>query len=283
MAIISTAGRNKLYEEVRFSMGYPIRPVEVTDKMLDVYYNMSLEDYSSYVNEWLIQQQWVNLQGVTVNRNTDFVSLFSTKSNDFMRSFTMAYSKQVGLGTNAPAFGNWELKRDFIVTSANTQHYIIPAGREINEVLWETPPSIDRGMVDPFALSNWSAGQFGWSYLGRPAMYVQPTFSLLLSAQDRRTKERILQSELTYRVTGLEDGRKILHLYPVPGSRDEIRDRWGKHYAGRKVWYFYYDTTNETRNQCLAENDDTIRLPSDPPVDVLNWDKINSVGQQQIY
>jgi hypothetical protein len=198
-----------------------------------------------------------------------------------MRSFTYAYSKQVGLGTNVPAGNQWELKRDFIVITANTQHYIIPAGRELNEVLWETPAGVDQGLIDPFALSNWSAGQFGWSYMGRPASYVQPTFSTLLAAQDRRMKERVLQSELTYRVTGLADGRKVLHLYPVPGERYEIRGRWGKHYEGRKVWYFYYDTEGD-RKKCQEENDDTIKLPSDAPVDVLKWDNLNSVARQQI-
>jgi hypothetical protein len=284
MALISTVDRNKLYLHVRHDLGFPIRPLGIEehfDDMMDSYFEMAIEDYSSYVNEWLIHQQWVGLQGQD-SQNADFVNLFSTKSNDFMRSFTFAYSKQVGLGTNAPAGNEWELKRDYIVTSANTQHYIIPAGREINEVLWETPPSIDRGIVDPFALSNWSAGQFGWSYLGRPAMYVQPTFSLLLSAQDRRMKERVLQSELTYRVTGLADGRKVIHLYPIPGGRNEIRDRWGKHYAGRKVWYFYYDTSAEERKKCQEENDDTIKLPSDAPADVLKWDNVNAVARQQI-
>lgn len=284
MALISTVDRNKLYLHVRHDLGFPIRPLGIEehfDDMMDSYFEMAIEDYSAYVNEWLIHQQWVGLQGQN-SENADFVNLYSTKSNDFMRSFTYAYSKQVGLGTNAPAGNQWELKRDYIVTSANTQHYVIPANREINEVLWETPPSIDRGMVDPFALSNWSAGQFGWSYLGRPAMYVQPTFSLLLSAQDRRMKERVLQSELTYRVTGLADGRKIIHLYPIPGGRNEIRDSWGKHYSGRKVWYFYYDTEAEGRDKCLEENDDTIRLPSDAPVNTLKWDNVNTVARQQI-
>jgi hypothetical protein len=284
MALISTADRNKLYLHVRHDLGFPIRPLGIEehfDDMMDSYFEMAIEDYSAYVNEWLIHQQWVGLQGQD-SQNADFVNLYSTKSNDFMRSFTYAYSKQVGLGTNAPAGNTWELKRDYIVTSANTQHYVIPAGREINEVLWETPPPIDRGLADPFALANWTAGQFGWSYLGRPAMYVQPTFSLLLSAQDRRMKERVLQSELTYRVTGLADGRKVLHLYPIPGTRNEIRDRWGKHYAGRKVWYFYYDTESEDRTKCQQENSDTIRLPSDAPIDVLNWDDVNSVARQQI-
>jgi len=112
-------------------------------------------------------------------------------------------------------------------------------------------------------------------------MYIQPTFSMLLSAQDRRMKERVLQSELTYRVTGLADGRKVLHLYPIPGNRNEIRSRWGKHWAGRKVWYFYYDTEGD-RQKCLEENDDTIRLPSDAPADTLKWDNVNVVARQQI-
>ena len=49
--------------------------------MLEAYLEMAIEDYSSYVNEWLIQQQWVGLQGQS-SENADFVNLFTTKSND---------------------------------------------------------------------------------------------------------------------------------------------------------------------------------------------------------
>lgn len=280
MNLIQKKDKEKLYKHVLHEMGYPVRPIEVDEKMLDSYLEMVIEDYSSYVNEWLIQQQWVGLQGMEIDENT-FFDAFTTKSNDFMKSFTYAYSKQVGLGTNSPAAAGWELKRDYIITSGNTQHYLIPAGREVNEVLWETPPEIDRGMLDPFSMSNWGAGQFGWSYLGRPAMYVQPTYSMLLGAQDRRMKQRVLQSELTYRITGLEDGRKILHLYPIPGGRNEIRGRWGKHYAGRKVWYFYYET-NKNRKKCLKQNSDVVKLPSDVPIETMTWAKLNSVARQQI-
>jgi hypothetical protein len=188
------------------------------------------------------------------------------------------------MGTNAPAASGWELKRDFIITDANTQHYLIPAGREVNEVLWETPPQIDAGMADPFAMNAWSPGMMGWSYLGRPAMYVQPTYSTLLAAQDRRMKQRVLQSILTYRITGLASGEKMLHLYPIPGDRHEIADSWGKHYAGRKVWYWYYDIGNNSndRDKCLDENSDVIKLPSDPPTKVLQWSNLNDVARQQI-
>lgn len=280
MALISTLEKNKLFRHIKHELGYPQRPFEMNDEQLISYFEMAIEDYSSYLNEWLIQQQWVGLQNLELSE-AEFTNAFATKSNQFMKSFTFAYSKQVGLGTNAPAGNTWELKRDYITTSASTQHYIIPANREVNEVLWETPPAIDRGIVDPFSLGNWTSGGLGWSYMGRPAQYVQPTYSLLLSAQDRRMKERVLQSELTYRITGLADGRKMLHLYPVPGSRNEIRDKWGKHYAGRKVWYWYYDTKGK-RDKCLEANSDIVRLPSDAPVDVLKWEDVNSVARQQI-
>jgi len=281
MALITTVQKNKLYLQIKHELGYPLRPFELKDEMMDSYLEMVVEDYSSLVNQWLIQQQWVALEGM--NKETgDFLAAFTNKSNHYMESFTYAYSRQVGLGTNAPAAQGWELKRDYITTEAYTQHYIIPAGREVNEVLWETPPEIDAGMVDPFALNAWAPGMVGWSYLGRPAMYVQPTFSTLLAAQDRRMKQRILQSILTYRITGLATGEKMLHLYPIPGDRHEIASAWGKHYAGRKVWYWYYDTNAESRDKCLEENNDIVKLPSDPPTQVLEWGKMNDVAHQQI-
>lgn len=281
MALITTTERNKLYLRVKHELGYPLRPFEINDDMMNSYLDMVIEDYSSIVNNWLIHQQWVSLEGIS-KENSDFVSAFTTKSNDYMESFTYAYSKQVGLGTNAPAAENWELKRDYIVTSGHTQHYTIPAGRELNEVLWETPPEIDHGGTDPFALNAWSPGMHGWSYLSRPAMYVQPTYTTLMTAQDRRMKQRVLQSTLTYRVTGMANGQKVLHLYPIPGSKQEINSRWGKHYGGRKVWYWYYDLNDKGRDECLEENDDTVRLPSDPPLKVLKWDKMNDPARQQI-
>jgi hypothetical protein len=281
MGLITTVDKNKLYLHVKHELGYPLRPFELKDEMMDSYLEMVIEDYSSLVNNWLIQQQWIGLEGMNTETG-DFLSAFTNKSNHYMESFTYAYSKQVGLGTNAPAAAGWELKRDFIVTEANTQHYIIPAGREVNEVLWETPPEIDAGLADPFALNAWAPGMVGWSYLGRPAMYVQPTYSTLLGAQDRRMKQRVLQSILTYRITGLATGEKILHLYPIPGDRHEISASWGKHYAGRKVWYWYYDTNPVDRDKCLEENNDIVKLPSDPPTKVLEWSKMNDVARQQI-
>lgn len=281
MSVITKQEREKLYLFVKHELGYPIRPFVLKDEQLDSFLEMVIEDYSSYVNNWLIEQQWVALQGLQIN-SSDFLEAYTSKSNDFMESFTKAYSKQVGLGMDAPEGNSWHLKKDFVVMSADTQIYVIPAHREINEILWSTPPQIDSGLVDPFALQNWTASNFGWSYLGRPAEYIQPTYSLLLSAQDRSTKRRILQSELTYRVTGGPNGTKLLHLYPIPGSRNEISNGYSKHYEGSKVWYFYYETNDVGRDKCLEDNSDIVRLPSDAPINAIKWEKLNSVARTQV-
>jgi len=281
MGIIATVDKNKLYLHIKHELGFPLRPFELKDEMMDSYLEMVVEDYSSILNNWLIQQQWIGLEGLS-KENGDFLSAYTNKSNHYMESFTYAYSKQVGQGTNAPASAGWELKRDFITTTEDTQHYIIPAGREVNEVLWETPPQIDGGLMDPFAMNTTSSGMMGWSMNGRPSQYVQPTFSMLLSAQDRRMKQRILQSILTYRITGTANGEKILHLYPIPGDRYEISSAWGKHYSGRRVYYWYYETNPSNRDECLEANNDIVRLPSDPPTQILQWTNLNDVAKQQI-
>ena len=281
MASISTIDKNKLYTKIKHELGYPLRPFEIEDVMLDSYFEMVIEDYSSLVNSWLIQQQWTGLEGLS-KENGDFISAFTTKSSSYMDSFTYAYSKQVGLGANAPAKYGWELKRDFIVISGNTQHYLIPANREINEVLWTVPPQIDLGLVDPYALNAMSPTNTGWSYFGQPAQYMLPTYGTLLGAQDRRMKQRMMQSTLTYRITGLETGEKLLHLYPIPGNRNEIYGKWGKHFEGVKVFYWYYDTNNSNRDECVNDNDDIVKLPSDVLINTLKWEKLNDVAKQQI-
>jgi hypothetical protein len=283
MGLIATVDKNKLYTHVKHVLGYPMRPFELKDEMMDSYFEMAIEDYSSVVNMWLIQQQWYTMYGLD-GANADFLSAFTNKSNTYMESFTYAYSRQVGLGTNAPAASGWELKRDFIITEANTQHYIIPKGREVNEVLWETPPEIDGGLVDPFALNAWSPG-YGRLVISWSSSYVCAAniFNITFcTRQKNETKSYAINFNISYNWFS-KSGEKVLHLYPIPGSRHEIAGQWGIHYAGRKVWYWYYDTLSTDRDVCLEENSDAmLRLPSDAPTKVLDWTKMNDVAHQQI-
>jgi hypothetical protein len=67
----------------------------------------------------------------------------SVRGFDFTTQYTYAYSKQVGLQTNGP----WELKKDYVELEAGRQVYSIPAGREVNEVLWITPPATSQALL----------------------------------------------------------------------------------------------------------------------------------------
>ena len=119
--------------------------------------------------------------------------------------------------------------------------------------------------------------------LGGPAGYAQfgvqgnyflmPGFDLLLRMQDRNIKQRIIGSDLTYRITALPDGKKAIHLMNVPGGTFDFGNLERNQY---RVWYWYYDTSNKDRNECLANNPDIVKLPSDIPIDTVTWDELNS-------
>lgn len=278
MSEISTKEFKKLYRQVRTTLGHPVVNVEIDEDTLLDLLDIAIEEYSSYLNDWLTHQQWGSLQNDSISKS-DLLTNLTQKTLDFEKSFTLAYSKQAGLGSN----GEWELKQDYVIISANTQHYTIPANREINEVLWQTPPQIGSYGLSNTNLSpvGWSAGAWGWSVAGMGMSAVFPSSYLTISTQDVKLRKQIIQSELTYRITAGPNGTKILHLYPVPASEDEIRGRYGKHVEGRKVYYWYYETDGN-RDKCLEENNDIIKLPSDVDIKHLTWNKLNDSSKSKV-
>ena len=279
VTIISEPERSKLYKRIRHLLGAPLRSVELEDEQLDSLLELSIGDYSQYVQDWLIESQWTSLY----NLNLDTESLsraFVSKSLDWETRYTYAYSKIVGL----QAGGDWELKKDYIDLVPNQQIYEIPAGREINEIMWYSPPELSSLLFDP-----WSFGAFGGTGLGGPAGYTQmggggsyfmmPAFDMLLRLQDINIKRRIIAGDLTYRITALPDGKKALHLMNVPGGKFDFGN---SNLRGGKVWYWYYDVGPADRNKCLKDNPDIIKLPSDVPLDEMVWDDLNEPAKQWV-
>jgi hypothetical protein len=273
--------KTKLYNQIRVSIGEPVRDYSdwVTDEIIDTHIEMAMEDYMSYLDNWLIEQQWSSLEGLNLT-SSNFIEAFTTKSLDFETSFSIAYGKQTGIST----LGEWELKSDYVTISSNTQVYLIPSGREVNEVLWYTPPQIATNIFDPIGVGGgWFGSPTGWFYGNTPAQAMLPSFSLMLSTMDRMQKKKIIQSELTYRIVPGPNKTKKLYLYPIPGSRDEIVGRFGKTLDGAKVWYFYYDTPDaKIRDLCLEENEDIVKMPSDVPIKQKKWSKLNSPTKNKV-
>jgi len=181
MSIISNEEREKLYKRVRHVLGAPLRSVELEDEQLDTLLEFSIEDYSQYIQEWLTESQWTSLWGLNVETQS-LTNAFMTKSLDYETRYTYAYSKIVGL----QAGGDWVLKKDYIQLERGQQIYEIPAGRELNELLWFTPPEMNNLLFDPWAFGGIAGGGIsgpaGYAQVGNVSgsYFLMPAFDMLL-------------------------------------------------------------------------------------------------------
>lgn len=285
---ISIDDKEKIFKQLKHSLGYPIRQIELTDEQLCTLLEISIEDYAQYVQEWLIEHQWQSLYGHNIT-TTDMAFALSVRGLDFVQQSTYAYSKQVGLQTNGP----WELKKDYVKLEAGRQVYEIPAGREVNEVLWITPPAtsmallanyggIDYGFGGGFAQTGLGTTGGMGSGVGRSGYYIAPAFDTLLLAADMNLKNRIVRSDLVYKITAGPNGTKLLHLLSTPGSRLSFGAGIGYAGAGNsinltgcQVWYCYYETNDANRDQCLLDNPDIIKMPNQVPLSKLDFSEFN--------
>ena len=131
MSVIPEPERSKIYTRIKHLLGAPLRSVEIEDEMMDSLMELSIQDYEQYIQDWLIESQWVNLVNLNMSERSVANALI-TRTMDFEQQFSYSYSKIVGLQTMGP----WVLKKDYIVLEQNKQDYEIPAGREVNELLW---------------------------------------------------------------------------------------------------------------------------------------------------
>ena len=271
--IITEPERSKLYKRIKNLLGAPLRSVELEDEMMDSLLELSIQDYAQHVNDWLIESQWSSLYGLNLDEQS-VTRAFTTRSMDWETQYTYAYSKIVGL----QAGGDSVLEKDYIDLIPGQQIYEIPAGRELNELLWFARPELDAAYFDPFMGGFGGFGGIGlgggagFSQMGTTGNYfITPAFDILLRMADIQMKRRIITGDLTYRVTALPEGKKAIHLMNVPGGKFDFGNIQRNQY---RVWYWYYDTFD--REDCLKKNPDIVRLPSDVPIDEISWDELNS-------
>jgi len=279
--IITAQEKEKLYTQVFHLLGMPVRGIEITEEQMDTFMELSLSEYEQYVSDWLIESQWSALAGLDVDTHS-LTRAFTSRSLDYETQYTYSYSKIVGL----QAGGDWELKKDFITLVKNQQVYEIPAGREVNELLWFTRASLSDSIMDPFLGGFGGLGGVGFGGMGGFAQvgssgsyFMMPAFDLLLRMGDRNIKNRLIGGDVTYRITAGPEGKKLVHLHNVPGGKFDFANLTNNNY---KVWYWYYDTNDKDRDACLNQNKDIIKLPSDVMTDELTWEKLNKPSQNWV-
>ena len=281
MSVIPEPERSKIYTRVKHLLGAPLRSVEVTDEQMDSLMELSIQDYEQYIQQWLIDSQWVNLVNLNMSEKSVAKALV-TRTMDFEQQFSYSYSKIVGLQSSGP----WTLKKDYFILSANTQNYEIPAGREVNELLWfsnQPWTAFGLGGLGGFGFGGIGLGatEAGYAQMGYQGSYFMMSgFDYLVRMQSSNILNRILGGSLTYRITGLPDGKRNIFLYNTPGGRFN----WSNYslYVGKAVWYWYYDVGPDDRAACLKANKDIIKLPSDVPLDELTWEDLNEPAKQWV-
>jgi hypothetical protein len=287
--IINEAEKSKLFRQVKHRLGAPMRKIELEDDTMSTLVEIAVEDHSAFINEWLIEAQWTSLYGKDLTI-TDLSKALTVREMDYEDSFTYAYSKIVGL----QAMGPWELKQDYVTINQGQQAYEIPAGREINEVLYITPPTIDHALFGAYGIGDLGfGGGFGQLPFGGGGVagfgggfFLGSSYDILSRNADLNLKQRVISSDLIYKITAGPKGTRILHLIPPPGSRIRFGVGGlnnGIDVTGSKVWYHYYDVADDDeRQRCLNANKDIVKLPSDVPVDVVNFDELNTPSKQWV-
>ena len=286
-----------LFKVVRTKLGSPIRRIELDDNAMCDLLEVAIGDYAEKVQNWIIQANWLNMNGQNINflqNPQELAFAFTTTQLDFTRDYSYWFSRDVGLQQR----GKFELKKDFIQVEKGEQCYLIPSGREINKVLYVTPSTtkaalygnlgtLDTGMAGGF-------GQFGnlGNGMGITGFYVGSAYDTALMAADLKYKNSLLRGDLAYKVTAGPEGSHILHLLSTPGSPNMLGgtaadDSWGwNKYVNCYVWYTYYDVqgaTDEEIDACRLENKSDILIsPDQVPLSKMRFELMNEPTKQTI-
>lgn len=285
----------KLFQLTRHLLGAPTRKVQLEDEQLCDLLDVALGDYAEKVQNWVLETQWLNVQNKDTfqfqNAN-ELAYAMTVRTMDWSRDYSYWFSREVGLQQR----GNYELKKDFFRIEKGKQVYVIPAGREINKVMYITPSTTKAALYGNLGtLDTGIGGGFGQygnmgNGMGITGFYVGSAYDTALMSVDLKYKNSLLRGDLAYKVTAGPDGTHLVHLMSVPGSPNMVGgiaadDTWGwNRYANCICWYTYYDVNGkEDADKCMIENrDDVIITPDQVPLDKMRYELMNNPAQQII-
>ena len=285
--------KEKLFRIVKRKLGAGSRKVELTDDDLCDLLELAVGDYAEYVQSFIIESNWASLFGKKTGiemSNQEIAFALSMRTLDMTKDYASWFSKQVGL----QQYGKYELKKDFIKLEKGKQVYVVPAGREINKVMWVAPPTTDQslfanyggfgvsfggGVMGQMGLGAATAfGGTGSAYGMGAGIWAMPAYDVALMATDLSYKQQLLRSDLVYKVTAGPDGTHLIHLLSTPGSRLTFGAGGLNMYPlnGCYLWYTYYDTTPDNVDECRRQNQDVILSPDQVPLDEMDYAYFNA-------
>lgn len=269
-----------LFKKCLSELGAPIVNVELTESQMCDLLAMSIEDYAERVQNWVIENQWATLYGKNTT-NLDMAYALSVRTMDTSKDFSYWFSKEAGLQQRGP----WELKKDYITIEKGKQVYVIPAGRELNNIMYCNPPTspaalyANYGGLDALGFVGGYGQAGGGSYGPIGGFYIAQSMDIAYMATDLQYKQRLLRGDLTYKVTAGPEGTRLLHLYSTPGSPmtfGDVRSSTGSiSLVGCEVWYTYYDTEGKDVDACRRDNPNVMITPDQVPLRKMDFSLLN--------
>lgn len=263
--------------------------IEITEDQMCNLLKIAIGDYAEQVENWVIESQWLGLYGKNTNMSSsDLAYALTVRNLDMTRDYSYWFSREVGLQQRGP----WELKKDFIRVERGKQVYVVPAGREINEVMYVTPPTTKAAMYGAYGGFDTGFGggfgQIGGIYNGTTfgSFFIGGAYDAALLASNLKQNNQFLRGDLCYKVTAGPDGTHLIHLLSTPGSPNAfngmaIDDKWGwNKYIDCYVWYTYYDVTPEDADDCLMQNPTVIITPDQVPMSEMRYELLNFPTKQ---
>ena len=294
--MVITDELKSLFKVVRTKLGAPVRAVQLEDNQLCDLLEVAIGDYAEKVQNFVIESQWLNLMGnkTLLTNPSEVAYALTVRTMDWSRDYSYWFSREVGLQQR----GSYELKKDFFQVERGKQVYIIPAGREINKVMYVTPSTTKAALYGNLGtLDTGIAGGFGQygnmgNGMGITGFYVGSAYDTSLMAADLKYKNGLLRGDLAYKVTAGPNGTHLVHLMSVPGSPNMVGgiaadDTWGwNRYASCYVWYTYYDVEGASEDditQCMIDNkDDVLITPDQVPMSKMRFELMNNPTQQTV-
>lgn len=294
--MIVTDKVKELFKIARTKCGAPIRSVQITDDQMCDLLKVAIGDYAEYVQNWVLESQWLNLQGnqQMLKNPAEAAYAMTVRTMDWSRDYSYWFSREVGLQQRGP----YELKKDFFKIELGKQVYVVPAGREINKVLYITPSTTKAALYGTYgSFDAGFAGGFGQfgdvnHPMGMLGMYVGNVYDVALQAADLKYKNSLIRGDLAYQVTAGPNGTHLIHLLSVPGGRNSMGgiaadDSWGwSQFKDCYCWYTYYDVAGMDESgvtQCMIDNkDDVLITPDQVPMDQMQYELMNNPTQQII-
>lgn len=283
-----------LFHLVRVQLGAPIRRIELDDNQLCALLEVAIGDYAEKVQNWAIMCNWMNMQNqkyIQFTNPSEYAYAMTVRSFEWSREYSEWFSREVGLQQR----GSYELKKDYFQVEKGKQVYVIPAGREINKVMYVTPSTTKAALYGSYGSFDMGfAGGFGQfgnmnNAMGLTGFYVGSAYDTALISTDLKYKNSLLRGDLAYKVTAGPNGTHLVHLLSTPGSPNMIGglaadDAWGwNKFAQCFVWYTYYDVSGLSSDEvdaCRLENKDNVIItPDQVPMEQMKYELMNGAAQ----